>query len=147
MSRSTQVIAEDFNALTVADFDYTNPNARGLERLNVLCDEISAINDVSASVPLLLSTIERLEYADLGTPGALVHTLEQWPGFYENALAESLNRKPTPLTVWMVNRILNVEPPDKEMWLSLLQALVNNPATSEEARIATEFFLKHQSGD
>jgi hypothetical protein len=49
------------------------------------------------------------------------YTLESWPGRYEALLAESVRRKPSPLTVWMVNRILNARSPDADAWLTLLR--------------------------
>jgi hypothetical protein len=66
----------------------------------------------------MFRTMERLDGVELGTPGPLVHTLETWRGGYEKLLAESARRKPTSLSVWMVNRILNVRPPDSDSWLA-----------------------------
>ena len=66
--------------------------------------------------------MERLDGVELGTPGPLVHTLETLRGGYEMLLAESVRRKPTLLSVWMVNRILNVNPPDAESWLCCSEA-------------------------
>ena len=45
-----------------------------------------------------------LEY---GTPGPLVHFVEQFRGRYEDALIESVSRRPTEHTVWMLNRVVN----------------------------------------
>src|ERR1700722_19323310 len=107
MTRSVAEIAADFDSLTARDFDYAVVGAGGWQRLDELCDEMRAVNDPAACAPQLFRTMERLDGVDLGTPGPLVHTLESWPGRYEKLLAESVRRKPTPLSVWMVNRILN----------------------------------------
>jgi hypothetical protein len=146
MPRNIAEIAADFDALTSHDFDHANRSARGWERLDVLCDELLSINDPEVCAPVLLRTMERLDGTELGTPGPLVHTLETWRGGYEELLAQSVRRKPTPLSVWMVNRILNVSPPDAESWLELLQSVADNPAASEETKADAERFLKYQTG-
>ena len=90
--------------------------------------------------------MERLDGVDLGTPGPLVHTLEAWRGSYEPLLAESVRRKPTPLSVWMVNRILNAQPPDAESWLALLWSVADLPAASAATKAQAEQFIKYQNG-
>src|SRR5215204_1805903 len=114
--RRLEQIAMDFDALTKSDFGV---GADGLDRLDQLCSEVRKLG-VKAGAPLLFRTMERLGDADLGTPGPLVHTLEAWKGF-QPFLMESVERKPTPLSVWMLNRIINSEPPDAEEWLERLR--------------------------
>jgi hypothetical protein len=145
MPRHVAEIVADFDALTAPDFDYANAGARGLERLNELCDEMRAVNDPAVCAPVMFRTMERLDRAELGTPGPLVHTLEIWCGRYEKLLAESVRRKPTPLSVWMVNRILNVRPPDAESWLALLRSVTGNPAASDETKAVANGFIEYQT--
>jgi hypothetical protein len=146
MPRNAAEIAADFDVLTATDFDYANAGARGLERLEELCDEMRAVNDPAACAPIMFRTMERLDGVELGTPGPLVHTLEIWRGGYEKLLAESVRRKPTPLSVWMLNRILNARPPDAASWIALLRSAADNPAASAETRAAAEQFIEHQTG-
>jgi hypothetical protein len=146
MPRSVAEIAADFDALTAHDFDDANASARGVERLDELCDEVRAINDPAAFAPVLLRAMERLDGADLGTPGPLVHTLETWRGGYEALLADSIRGKPVLLSVWMVNRILNADPPDAESWLGLLRSVVDNPAASTETKSRAAGFIEYQNG-
>jgi len=87
-----------------------------------------------------------MDGVDLGTPGPLVHTLETWSGRYEELLAESVRRKPTPLTVWMVNRILNVKPPDAQTWLAVLRSVADNANASDETITDARGFIEHQIG-
>jgi hypothetical protein len=141
MPRAMNDIAVDFDALTEWDFDRKNPDARGWEQLDSLCDEMSTHNDAVQCVPVMLRTMERLEEVDLGSPGPLVHTMEAWPGEYERFLSESMRRKPTPLTIWMVNRILNSKPPDAAEWRALLQDVANHPSASESAKLDAQGFL------
>jgi hypothetical protein len=146
MPRSISEIAADFDALAASDFDYANTSAKGWERLDELCDEMGAVDDPAACAPIMFRTMERLDGADLGTPGPLVHTLETWRGRYEKMLAESVRRKPTPLSVWMVNRILNVRPPDAEAWLALLRSVAENAAASENTKAHAQGFIEYQTG-
>jgi hypothetical protein len=88
--------------------------------------------------------MERLDEADLGSPGPIVHTLEAWDG-YRMPLTESLRRKPTPLTVWMANRVLNSDPPDIPHWLALLRNAASHPAASSQAQVDARDFLEYQT--
>jgi hypothetical protein len=146
MTRGVADIAADFDALTELDFDDANRDARGWERLDQLCDEMRAVNDPAACAPVMFRTMERLDGMELGNPGPLVHTLESWPGAYEKLLAESIRVKPTRLSVWMVNRILNTEPPDAESWIALLMSVSQNPAASDETKERAERYIEYQMG-
>jgi hypothetical protein len=145
MPRHVAEIIADFDALTAHDFDYANAGAKGWERLDELCDEMREVNDPAACVPVMFRTIERLDFVELGTPGPLVHTLETWRGGYEHLLAQSVRRKPTPLSVWMVNRILNARPPDAETWMGLLRSVAGNPAASAHTKAKAQRFIDFQS--
>ena len=145
MPRSVEEIAADFDALTVRDFDYYNTTASGCERLYELCNEMRGINEPAASAPVMFRTMERLDGVELGNPGPLVHTLESWPGGYLALLAESVGRKPVSLSVWMVNRILNANPPNSHMWLGLLRSVADCSTATEETKAAAEMFVRYQT--
>jgi len=145
MLRELPQIAADLDALTPSDFDYRNPAGHARERLKALCDELVALNEPAACAPILFALMERLDSADLGSPGPLVHTLEQWNGEHETLLAESVGRKPTPLSLWMVNRILNANPPDGAQWLKLLVAVTEDPTASAEAKADARQFIDYQT--
>ena len=144
MTRSVAEIAADLGALTARDFDFDDVDARGQERLVELCDELLALDDPAAGAPVLFDTLERLDGADLGAPGPLVHTLESWLGRYEFLLASSVQRKPVPLTVLMINRIVNTKPPDAQRWLALLKSVVDHPAASSQTKVEAERFVEYQ---
>jgi hypothetical protein len=146
MPRNVAKIAADFDALAAQDFDYANSGAIGSERLSELCDEMLEVNDPIACAPVLFRTMERLDEVELGTPGPLVHTLESWPGGYEKLLTQSVRRKPTPLSVWMVNRILNTNPSDAKSWLELLGSVADNPAASGVTKESARDVIEYQSG-
>lgn len=48
-------------------------------------------------------------------------------------LADSVRRKPTPLTVWTVNRVLHQHPSDRAAWMALLESVQGAPTVSDEA--------------
>jgi hypothetical protein len=90
--------------------------------------------------------IERNAHADLGTPGPLIHFLERFYPRYCDCLVESARRCPTSYTVWMLNRILNGSPSEREHseLLGLLASVAGNPDADPEIRSqARRFWERH----
>jgi hypothetical protein len=138
-------IAVQLEALDAVDFDDMNAGADGMERLYAITDELAARTNPPAWVPLLFQLLERLDTADLGSPGPVVHLLERSAGpVYHRLLGESVRRKPVPLTVWMVNRVLNAGPADAAAWLDLLAGVERTPGVSPEAAAEARQFLAYQ---
>ncbi|HYE18595.1 MAG TPA: hypothetical protein VEA69_09135 [Tepidisphaeraceae bacterium] len=105
--------------------------------------------DKARVVPAMFRLMERCPDADLGDPGPLVHAIEELgAGAYEPLLVDSLRRRPMYLSVWMVNRILNVEPagPRRESLLGLLREARDNPKYPDAAAEAARF-LEDQAGE
>lgn len=75
--------------------------------LDNILDDLFENEDADKVIPTLFDLIEKYPGADLGTPGPTVHTLESFDGQYEDHLFSSLDKKPAPLTVLMLNRIIN----------------------------------------
>lgn len=140
MCRTLDQIATDFDALTVQDFE----NGNGLARLDQLCDELRQGDGFVNAAPLLFQTMERLFDAELGMPGPIVHTLEAMPD-YRPHLIESIHRRPTSLTVWMVNRILNSKPKDSSDWLNLLRSVAEHSLACDIAKDEARDFLEYQA--
>jgi truncated hemoglobin YjbI len=147
MSRTLQEIESDLNLLTPQDFNLNNIEANGLERLYILTSELAEINDPEKIKEILFLAIERLSNSneidprsDLGTPGSFVHALEKLPN-YSDELIESIRRYPTPLTVWMINRILNttIAEQERQFWLNLLHESINHSQAT--------FYVKEQAQD
>ena len=137
--RPLKKIASDFDAFTESDF---GDGADGLDRLAQLCDEVGKLA-VKDCAPVLFRTMERLGDAELGDPGPLVHTLEAWKG-YQPFLIESVERKPTPLAVWMMNRVVNSNPPDADEWLERLRKVAKHKKASRETKRAAADFVDFQ---
>ena len=56
----------------------------------------------------LFQLLERHSEHDFGSPGGIVHFLEDYPRRnYEAELLASLKRRPTTHTTWMLNRLIN----------------------------------------
>jgi hypothetical protein len=139
-------IREALEALRPEDFDDMNEASDGSERLNGLCRELAERDDPDSWMPLLFALMERLDEVDLGSPGPIVHALERTGVEYHPLLARSVRRKPTPLTVWMVNRILNKDPADRDDWVEILASVEQVPIVSPETvREAREFLAFQRS--
>ncbi len=143
MDRLTAIRAE-LEALRPEDFDDMNEDANGAERLYALCDELVQMEDPGNWMSLLFALMERLDNVDLGSPGPIVHALERSGNQYQPLLAESVRRKPTPLTVWMVNRIINVSPADRDDWMEILEGIEHLPAASQETVREARKFVAYQ---
>jgi len=138
-------IIESLNGLKAEDFDLNRAEADGQQRLHSLTNELLQQPNPERAIPALFAVMERMPDVDLGSPGPLVHTLEKIRT-YERELVASLHRTPCPLTVWMVNRVLNAtkNSEQRQSWLNLLDSVAKNPAAIPEVRQAALGFIKYQ---
>ena len=115
-------------------------------RLYRIFDGFGSLADREKAMPAMFSVLERYPDAELGSPGPLVHELEAIAG-YRQLLKASLAVKPTYLTVWMVNRVLNskLEATERQTWLGLLHAAAKHPQAVSSAREAANDFIRHQA--
>lgn len=84
-----------------------------------LTDAWSSAGASLETVEPILRFIEDHPAIDFGMPGPLVHFVERFYGKgYEQKLIESLQRKPTLPTAWMLNRVINgTKSPDEKQRL------------------------------
>ena len=85
----------------------------------------------------ILRFVEAHPDLDYGAPGSLVHYIEKFfRSGYEEQLAASLKRKPTTLTVLMLNRWINGASSDQEraLLLALLSDARQHPQADEATR-------------
>lgn len=83
-----------------------------------------------------------------GMPGALVHFMEAFFGSgYEGALLESVRRRPTPHTLWMLNRVINgvSEAAGKADYVAALGAAARNDQIDPSVRDVASSLLEYQS--
>lgn len=111
-----------------------------------LVESLTKLAPPAQAVAVMFETMERLGDVDLGSPGPLVHKIEEL-GNYEAALKESLGRRPTALACWMVNRILNAteQPEVIAMWLDILRGVQQHPMATKDARDDADGFLRFQA--
>lgn len=98
-------------------------------------------------IPAIFNLMEKFPHADFGSPGPIVHALESnGVKFYEVNLHKSLMKKPTPLTVWMYNRIINAENDDRIIkgHIERLKLFGRHPFADEETKKVIKQFLDYQ---
>lgn len=114
-------------------------------RLRELVNEWSVRNMSVDVVTPILQFLEDHPKIDLGMPGPLVHYAETFLSRgYEERLIESLNRRPTLYTVWMLNRLINgTDNPDtRTKYIHALRMSMNNPLADEDTRNRIQHFLQ-----
>lgn len=92
-----------------------------------------------------LTFIEEHPDLDLGSPGPIVHRLEQSSlEFYVPLLLASIDRMPTAHTIWMLNRVINGE--RKGSWKSELvgsmRAVAERTDVDDRVRMAALRFIE-----
>ena len=151
MARDITSIRAELEKLEEREFDPNNVDAAGIETLRDLCDDLTGY-PVEVAAPLLFAFLERFADPtsisatwDLGSPGPVVHTLEKYPD-YEKFLLQSILRRPAPLSVWMLNRILNdlSEGQEYESYLRLLQSISERSDLPAGTVADAKEFLEHQ---
>lgn len=132
--RKLNDILKDLESLRLGDFDDKAAESQGMDKLSLLCEELASRDDFDSWAEALFYTMERLaDDVDLGSPGPIVHVLEKWVPQYEQYLYKSIERKPTALAVWMVDRLLRSSiREDSEKWLESLHRVVNNDGATKE---------------
>ena len=108
---------------------------------------IDRLPEPRQAVPLLFDWFEAHAGLFVGSPGTFVHFIEDKLDYFPLLLA-SLARKPTGITVWMVNRIANAatNAPEIQQWIDVLQAALAHPQADEECRDEAKHFLDRQVG-
>lgn len=115
-----------------------------LEELDELAERLEMEDSEGEGIEPVLRFLEEHRDLDLGLPGPLVHYLERYfRRGYEAQLLTSLERAPTPRTVWMLNRLLNgLKGVEKEPYLREMERLAG-VADDEVATMAQRFLKLH----
>jgi hypothetical protein len=147
MGRPLDEIVADLDALDDDDFKYFE--SPGGERLYDLCQELRDVPDTQtgAVITTLLAFAERCPDGSLGGPGPVVHTIEARRPGYEPFLEESLARRSVPVTVLMVNRILNTHPEDSVRWIRILRTILSDTSASPKTHEYARWILKRHTGE
>jgi hypothetical protein len=113
-----------------------------------LTDRWAAEGVGAEAVGAVLRFMECHSQLHYGTPGALVHFVESvCTDAYEDQLIESINRKPTFTTVWMLHRLMNVTQPSehKQRQYEVLKLASLNPNADSKAKYWIHEFLQGPS--
>ena len=145
MPRTIDQVLADFGALQPSDFDN---EAAGISKLYGLTNELMALPEPERAIPALFAFMERMPSTELGTPGPLVHALEQMRGHYEHELVESIKRQPTGSAVAMAIGLFNgtddVE--QRKFYFDLIQFAMEHPSRSDSAFYEAQNFIEYQRG-
>ena len=136
---TAQEISNQLQGIALAD-DFA-------ERTAELTENWSSAGVGIEAVEPILQFMEQHPAIDFGTPGPLVHFVEQFYGKgYEEKLIESVQRKPVAHTVWMLNRIINgTKLPDlKERLLATMTQAKVNPLADQAALQLVNRFLERR---
>ena len=116
--------------------------------LGNLMDTWEKAQDKEKAVPAIFELMEKYPHADFGSPGPLVHALERGGArLYEGELHKSLLRKPTPLTLWMYNRIINEENDYRIVkgYFERLKLFGRHPLADAKTKDVAKDFIEHQA--
>lgn len=99
-----------------------------------ITEEIKTREDAFDSIDPLLMILEENPDVDFGSPGPIVHFVERYyKNGYEEKLIDSLLRRPTNHTLWMLNRILNGSGKDlKKEYLNVLDVIIEKFSNDKE---------------
>ena len=97
-------------------------------------DKIKETENPFKYVEPFLRLMEENPDADFGLPGPLVHFMESFNG-YEDLLLQSVNRKPTIFTVWLVKRVINDHKlENRDRYIDVLKKILNNDTVNKEVK-------------
>lgn len=107
-----------------------------LSRLEGLMEELRNLDRADRSLAPILRLIESNPDEDIGMPGPLVHFAEEYyRRGYERALLESIGRRPTSYSLWMLNRLINGSSGEERRgYFAVMQRVAQDPELSPEMR-------------
>lgn len=113
-----------------------------------IINEIKNQEDSFEYINPILRLMEENPNLDFGAPGPLVHFVElYYKRGYETLLLESVNRKPTIQTIWMINRIIN-DPnlENRQEYIDTLNNLLKRDDLDDSVMDTVKGFLEYQRG-
>lgn len=132
MSTMETIVNEIESNIGSDDFEYIME--KNISKLEEQGAEIEAVEP-------LLKLMERHPLEDFGMPGAIVHFVERfYKNGYEQLLVDSVKRRPTLHTVWMLNRILNANE-NREYYANVMEEIINSDNLEEEIINQAKAFL------
>lgn len=106
---------------------------------NIMKLEVEGVG-IEAVTPLL-ELMERHPMDDFGMPGEIVHFVERfYKNGYEELLIESVKRRPTMHTVWMLNRVMNGSE-NKNDYLEIMKEVTERSDVEEAIKNSASEFM------
>jgi hypothetical protein len=140
---TTEIIKEIEEIKIIDSEDFDN-----LDRIEELTNQLRTNEDGYLACKSLILLMERHPQVEFGIPGEPIHTIEKFVGHYEDFLYESLERKPTMMTVWMLNRIINSKSgTDKKLLLTLMDKCSKHINADELAKDHAKEFMDFQKDE
>ena len=140
---TTSIIIDKLNKLTIEhseDYDH-------LEVVDELTNYLRQNSDGYLACEALINLLERHPEVEFGTPGEPVHTLETLTGYYEEFLLKSLEKHPTQMTVWMLNRMMNgQEESYKKTLIQILNKCIMHPLADQQTIAIAKDCYDYQTG-
>ena len=136
-------ISEILDEISQISFEYDEADNG---QMYEICDHIEKLENPREILPHLFSWFEKFSEYDVGSPGPFVHFIEERNDYHE-FLLESILRKPTIITLWMVNRLVNgaKNDGDREKWLQVLKDCCANHLADEDIRQSATEYLTYQN--
>ena len=138
---TSKEVAEQLEAVASAD-DFVRSTAE-------LTEAWAAAKVGVECVEPILRFMEEHPELEYGMPGPLVHFIEEfYLAGYEERLIECVGRKPTMLTVWMLNRVLNgtKERTRRHALVQAMRQAAINPKTDKTTLQRIQGFLDRLNG-
>ena len=148
MEASTQISHDDGNRDLMKQLDLLGAGDGFEVRSNNLMEEWKSRGEGLNGVRVILSFMEAHPDLEYGMPGSMVHFAERFHRKgYEAELVQSLERRTTPHTAWMMNRLLNgsAPGPDRDRYMAVLEAAIH-AAPDDSTRDSIAHYLSLQSG-
>jgi hypothetical protein len=116
------------------------------EAMYSVVDELRKLEHPRKYLHQIFQWLEENNKYDLGSPGPFVHFIEE-EFDYLDLLLESLQRKPTDITIWMANRIANSKNDQSEIvsWIEHLKAASVLSLADESTVESALDFAEYQS--
>jgi hypothetical protein len=114
------------------------------ERTEMLVNEWLSSNIGIESVEATLRFMEEHPTIDFGMPGALTHFMERfYQRGYEEKLLESISRRPTSHTVWLLNRVINGAKSEdiRQRFVTAMERAKSNSAADKDTLGRIDHFL------
>jgi len=139
---TTNEIIEKFKNLKIENSE----DFKNLEIIDELTKSLRQNSDGYLACEVMINLLEKHPEVEFGSPGEPVHTLEKFEGHYEKFLMKSLDKHPTQMTVWMLNRMINgQEENEQKKLIQKLKDCITHPLADKSTIEFAKDFYEYQT--